>query len=325
MDSDDVSPLERLHALAANQLGFFTLRQAVECGLTRAVVRNRIERKIWIRVHRGVFALAGLPPSPAGPHMAAVLAAGSTARSSHRAAAWGWRLTPYEQRPEVTTTGERVVDLPHIRTHRTRLSLLDPVIVQGVPSTTAAETLLDIGAVRELACVQRALDRGIANRTLTPMDALHELDRRGHSGVPGTARLRALLDDAGVTGSHPPSVLEAKTRRLIKRAGLPQPQCEKIAGANGEYRLDFSWPEVLLVVEVHGWEYHSSYAAFHRGMTRQNSLTLTGYVFFNYSWSHVTRSPAAFVRELQQAYAARKRLLGGLRLSDSRDPTKSDA
>jgi hypothetical protein len=231
-------------------------------------------------------------------------------------------MTPFEQLPEITTTGVRRVDLPDVRTHRTGANLLPPVRLHGVPTSTAAETLLDVGAVRELSDVRKALDRAIANRNLTPMDALAELDRRGGVGIRGTANLRALLDDAGVTGSHHPSVLEAKTRRLIHKAGLPQPECEKVAGPNGEYRLDFPWPTLMLVVEVNGWTYHSSYQAFHNGMSRQNTLTLEGYAFLNYSWSHVTRSPTTVVREMQVAYRARAQVFGGLRLPDDRNPPK---
>jgi len=318
------SPEERLLALAATQLGLFTLGQALECGLTRAVVRNRLSRGVWTRVRRGVFAVAGHPSDPAASHMAAVLAAGATARSSHRAAAWGWRMTPYSQKAEVTITDGHEVDLPDVRIHRTQATLLAPVLVCGVPSTTAAETLLDLGAVRSVEDVRKALDRSIANRILTPMDALAELERRGGAGIRGTAKLRALLDDAGVSGSHPPSVLEAKTRRLINKAGVPQPQCEMVAGPDGEYHLDFPWPEVMLVVEVNGWEYHSSYKAFHHGMTRQNTLTLDGYSFLNYSWSHVTKTPATVIREIAAAYQARFRMTSaGLWLPDNRNPAKN--
>jgi hypothetical protein len=177
--------------------------------------------------------------------------------------------------------------------------------------TSAAETLLDLGGVVSIAQVRDALDRGIANRVVTPMDALAELRRRGGIGVRGTAPLRALLDASGVSGSHHPSVLEAKTRRLIKRAGLPQPECELVAGVNGEYRLDFVWPELMLVVEVDGWMYHSSFEAFHCDKTRKNALTIGGMCFLNYTWIHVTRTPRTVIEEIRIAYAARSAALFG--------------
>ena len=296
-----------LLAIAATQLGLFTLQQATDAGVTREMLRGRLRRRVWRRVYRTVFIIEGHPTTPASVHLASVLACGESARSSHRAGAWLWNMTAHEQKPEVSVVGHhpRIRD---VRIHRTLTLLETPVIRQGVPVTSAAETLLDLGAVKELRDVQAALDRAIANRVVTPVAALAELNRPGKIGVRGTTALRQLLDTAGITGSHHPSVLEAKMRRLIQRAGLPQPDCELVVGKHGEYRLDFCWPELQLVIEVDGWLYHASTAAFTRNKTRKNRLTVAGYSIIEYTWVHVTKTPAAVVREIQDAYAARTRL-----------------
>ncbi|HVV36073.1 MAG TPA: type IV toxin-antitoxin system AbiEi family antitoxin domain-containing protein [Acidimicrobiales bacterium] len=298
----------RLLAIAAMQLGLFTVTQALDAGVSRRTLRTRIGQGAWRRFRRGVFVVEGHPSTPAQAHMAAVLATGvDGTRSSHRAGAWLWAMTPYEQTPEVTIPADVRLRWRDVRVHRTQTPLLPAEVRKGVPVTTAAETLLDLGAVMSLQKVQLALDRGIANRVVTPMSALAELERRGKMGVRGTAALRHLLDDAGITGSHPPSVLEAKMRRLIDKAGLPQPRCELIVGEHGEYRLDFSWPDLLLAVEVEGWLYHSSLAAFQANKTRRNRLSVAGYLIVEYTWAHVTRTPAGVVAELKKAYAGRVR------------------
>ncbi len=302
----------RLLGVAATQLGLFTRAQAIGAGVTARMLRTRLTQGAWKRVYRGVFIVCGHEMSAAASHLAAVLAVDvDGTRSSHRAGAWLWDMTPHEQKPEVTLIKDVRVRPSQVRIHRTTTRLLEPKLRKGVPTTSAAETLLDLGAVVPLHKVQDALDRGIARRIVTPMSALAELNRRGGMAVRGTGPLRALLDDAGLTGSHKPSVLEAKTRRLIRKAGLPQPECELVVGANGEYRLDFSWPQLLLAIEVDGWMYHSSFAAFHGNKTRKNSLTLEGYAVLEYTWIHVTKSPSTVVREVQAAYAARSGLLVG--------------
>jgi very-short-patch-repair endonuclease len=302
----------KLLALAATQLGLFTVRQAYACGMTRKMLRTRLGQGAFERVIHGVFRVGGHPVSPAEAHMGLVLAAGAEGtRASHRAGAWLWDMTAHEQKPEITIPADVRFRLKDSRVHRTKTPLLNPVIRKGVPATTAAETLLDLGAVRNLEDVQAALDRGIANKILTPMSALAELDRRGKMGVRGTASLRALLDGAGISGSHHPSVLEAKMRRLIKKAKLPQPRCELIVGKNGQYRLDFSWPELLLAVEVDGWMYHSSFGAFVGNKTRKNSLTVQGYAILEYTWIHVTKREGTVIAELKAAYATRSALLVG--------------
>jgi hypothetical protein len=302
-----------LLAVAATQLGLFTARQAYACGVTRKMLRTRFSQGAWKRhLYRGVFVVAGHPTTPATDQIALVLAVDAEGvRSSHRGAAWLWGMTPFPQKPEVTVPCDVRCHLKDARVHRTATALLEPVVRKDVPATTAAETLLDLGAVVSLEKVRDALDRGIAKKIVTPMSALAELERRGKMGVRGTAALRALLDRAGVTGSHPPSVLEAKTRRLIQKAGLPQPQCELIVGVNGEYRLDFTWPELMLAIEVDGWMYHSSFEAFHGNKTRKNTLTVQGYAILEYTWVHVTQTPHDVIREVKAAYAARSRLLVG--------------
>ncbi len=309
---------EALLKIAEGQLGLFTATQADEVGFTEAMRRTKLARKSIRRLHKNVYAVAGHEISSAGLHLASVLAAGASARSTHRAGAWLWGMTPFEQRPEITTVGERA-RIRGVRTHFTVTALGKPLIRKGVPTSTAAETLLDLGAVVPLRKVRDALDRGVASRIVTPMTALAELERRGGVGVRGTAHLRALLDEAGVGGSHHPSVLEARTRRLIKKAGLPQPDCELIVGKNGEYRLDFCWPELMLAIEVDGWLYHSSLDAFHGNKSRKNILTLEGYAILEYTWIHVTKTPSKVVREIQAAYTARHRLFYGQISSLSND------
>jgi hypothetical protein len=300
----------RLLARAATQFGVFTIDQARRAGVSRSTVRTRVEKGIWQRVHRRVYFVGGHWLTQGATHLASVLAGPPGTRSSHRAAAWIWSLTAHPQRAEITTTSSRS-RISGVRCHFTETALGEPDVRRGIAVTSPAETLLDLGGVLTVTKVREALDRGIANRVLTPMDALAELRRRGGTGVRGTAALRALLDATGVSGSHHPSVLEAKTRRLIQRAGLPQPECELIAGVNGEYRLDFTWPELQLVVEVDGWMYHSSFEAFHSDKTRKNALTIEGLAFLNYTWMHITRTPNDVIRELRTAYAARSRSLVG--------------
>ena len=302
----------RVLAIAAGQLGLFTLKQALDAGMTRQMLRTRVNQGAWTRYRRGVFVVAGHPSSPAHAHMAAVLATGAEGtRSSHRAGAWLWGMTPFQQAPEVTIPSDVRLRWKDVRVHRTITPLLPCETRKGVPVTTAAETLLDLGAVTTVENVQLALDRSIAQKILTPVAALAELRRRGEHGVRGTAALRQLLHEAGITGSHPPSVLEAKMRRLIQRAGLPQPECELVVGKHGEYRLDFCWPELMLAVEVEGWLYHSSFAAFQANKTRRNHLVIEGYLIIEYTWAHVTKTPHDVVRELAKAFAARSKLFVG--------------
>ena len=175
----------------------------------------------------------------------------------------------------------------------------------GIPTLPVERCLVDLGAVLPTVLVQKGLDRAIGLKLTTPMRVLAELNRLAKSGREGVGPLRALLDEAGVTGSHQPSVLESETRRLFKQAGLPQPACEMTAGPQGEYRLDFPFVDAMLDIEVDGWQYHSSSEAVFSDCSRQNTLTLEGYAFLRYTWRHVMREPKQVVAEVRAAYRAR--------------------
>ena len=297
-----------VRALSAQQLGLFTYEQAVDGGLSRFQLATDVDRGHIERPYATVFAIAGIGWSPARRLLAATLAGGARAMTTHRAGAWLWSLTPYVQLPELSIPRTSCVTIPGVRVHRSGDLPDVPVFRLGVPTTDVNRVLIDLGAVLRPSQVRRALDNAIGNKHTNPMRVLAELTALAQRGRRGVGMMRAILDDAGVSGSHTPSVLEAKTRRLIRRAGLREPECELVAGVNGEYRLDFPYPEAMLNIEVDGWQYHSSFDAFHYDRTRQNALTIDGLAFLRYTWLHVTRTPDAVIREIRAAYQARTRL-----------------
>jgi hypothetical protein len=297
-----------LRALAAKQLGLFTADQALLANLSSDQLATDVAYGLIERSYPSVFALTGFGWTPARNYLAATLAGGLDCKSTHRAGTWLWGLTSFEQKPEISVPSQRRVRLKNVRIHRVSDLPTETVWRMGVPTTSVERVLIDAAWVLTLVKARAGLDRAIARRLTTPMRVLAELNELASRGRRGVGTMRRLLDDAGITGSHAPSVLEAKTRRLIRRAGLPQPECEFVAGENGEYRLDFVWPELLLALEVEGWQYHSSFEAFHKGMSRQNRLTIAGWGFLRYSWMHVTRGPQQVVQELRAAFKARTAL-----------------
>jgi predicted transcriptional regulator of viral defense system len=133
-------------SIAGRQHGRVAWRQLVEAG----VDRNTTQR--WLRdgrlrpVHHGSYALGHGAPSTDGDWMAAVLACGTGAVLSHRAAAHRMRLLAgAPPRPQVTvpTTAHR--RRPGIVIHRVRaLHPLDVSVLDGIPITTVPRVLLDL-------------------------------------------------------------------------------------------------------------------------------------------------------------------------------------
>jgi predicted transcriptional regulator of viral defense system len=91
-----------LHRLASEQHGILTRSQLLHAGVGPDTIKRWVKTGRLIRVHRGVYALRHLPPSPHARTMAAVLACGPRAVLSHRSAARLYDLIRYEGPVEIT-------------------------------------------------------------------------------------------------------------------------------------------------------------------------------------------------------------------------------
>jgi hypothetical protein len=233
--------------------------------------------------------------------------------ASHRSALWLWglRRTPPEQ-PEIVVPRSSSPQLDGVLVHRCRdLDRTTHNLRLGIPVTNPLRTLVDAGAVLPKEWVKEALLTATGARLVTVMGAKAELDRVGRPGRRGAGVMREILTELGVEGGRAPSVLEAKTRSLLRRIDLPEePECELIAGEHGEYRLDFPFPMVMLNVEVDGWEVHSSDEARRHDFGRQNKLSGLGWAFLRYAWSDIVRRPTQTGEEIRQVYFARLASLG---------------
>jgi predicted transcriptional regulator of viral defense system len=78
---------EPIRRLAADQHGIVSRAQLLNAGVGPDTVDRWIKAGRLIRVHRGVYAVGHVPPSPHARAMAAVLACGKGATLSHRSAA----------------------------------------------------------------------------------------------------------------------------------------------------------------------------------------------------------------------------------------------
>jgi hypothetical protein len=222
-------------------------------------------------------------------------------------------LLTYSTPPlEVTTTRARSPELQGgVIVHR--LADLEPACVDqvaGVPCTTVARTLVDLGAVCAPATVEAAIDRAIGRKvvTIAELDAVvHAVGRRGRRGVGVMRKLLAERQD----GDRPAGVLEARMASLLRQAGLPLARPEyEIRGPRGEFiaRVDFAYPGVKLAIEVDGYEPHTALDVFRNDRTRQNRVAGLGWTVLRYTWADVDGRSA----HVADGIASQLRLLGGM-------------
>lgn len=259
-------------------------------------VEHRVATSRLHVLHRGVYNVGHEVPTPRGRWMAAALACGDEALLSHRSAAALWDLLP------TATTNVDVIAKGHsrrgIRVHQTRMVHSDDRAERSsIPVTSLARTIVDLAGMIGPSGLRKAIDRADRLRLLD----LVELNaaRERSNGRRGTKALGQIMDNY-----RPPpflrSALEHDFLELCRRAGIPAPAMNAIVAG---LEVDAVWPEPRLVVELDGYEFHKTRAAFERDRHRDAILQTAGY--------RVVRLTARRIdRDLPEVVAVMRRLLG---------------
>jgi hypothetical protein len=297
---DDQKAME----LAATQHSLITYRQARRAGLTRHRIQLRLDDGILVRIHRGVYRFASTAPSREQHLLGACLAVDGLAGASHRSAAATHGLWSVPGDLVEITVGRSVApELAGVTVHRIAdLSERWVTTIDGVPTTTPARTLVDLGAVLPLGSVSRALDRAIGRQLVSLAEARSALNAVARKGRTGVGVLRLLLDERQA-GPAVASVLEARVRTLVRLHGLPEPVPEfTVLDERGQFvgRVDFAYPEIKYAIEVDGYEPHASLEAFRHDRVRQNDLVDLGWTVHRFTWSDVDQRPARVATRIRQ-------------------------
>ncbi|MGO9496184.1 MAG: DUF559 domain-containing protein [Solirubrobacteraceae bacterium] len=262
--------IDRLIAeLADQQHGVVATWQLVALGLTHDDIGYRAQTGRLHRIHRGVYAVGHRKLTRQGHRMAAVLAYGPDAVLSHRSAAAHWDLGSGSYRIEVTTPKERR-SRQTIRVHTATLHEEDRTTHDGIPITTVARTIHDLAArssTDQLTYLIEAADR----KDRLDLQALDRAIAR-RPPAPGTKRLKAVLATyrgPADTRSH----LERGFRKLIAKAGLPEPQFNVVVAG---LTVDVYWPQWRLVVELDSGLYHDTPRGFETDRIRDAIVQKAG-------------------------------------------------
>jgi predicted transcriptional regulator of viral defense system len=263
-------------ALAGIQHGVVALRQLIALGITASGVRDRVARGALHRIYRGVYTVGHASLSREGRWMAAVLAHERAALSYASAAdLHGLRRTSSAE-IDVTVSGASR-SRPGIRVHRSRMLLSrDIKVVERIPCTSVARTLLDLAALTDRRQLERACDRALTLRTFD-QDATDDVLARA-GGHRGAARLRAVLHDHELGTTETRSPLEERFLSLVDAIGLRRPHADYLVDVDGEpVRVDFAWVEERVLVELDSWRYHGNPVAHARDARRTRRLSLNGW------------------------------------------------
>ncbi len=291
-----------LIALAAAQHWIVTIAELIELGFSRSAIDRLVQARRLHPLHRGVYVVGNPDASRKGRWLAAVKACGEGALLSFRAAGAHHGLRESQAaRIDVTVPGSRRPRRPGVRIHSCgTLITEDTTIVDAIPCTSVARTLLDLASLLDDRGVERALERAEILEVYDHREMVPLLGRmRGHPGAP---RLARVVEAANPGTTITRSALEEALLRLCRRAGLPEPELNQSILLGGVHtEVDFLWRAERVVVEVDSWKYHRQRGQFRRDRRRDQLLELEGWGHARFTDTEVEHEPThiqAVIRRL---------------------------
>jgi very-short-patch-repair endonuclease len=292
MDPDRV-----ILALGSSNNRVVTRRALRAAGVSDDVIMSRVAIQRLYRHHHGVYLLD--PPEKASRitlMTAAVQACGETAVVSHRSAAELLGLLPaHAGFIEVTVVGHNAGDRPAIRRHR--VAELDPADIRtrhGIKVTSPARTVLDNARDPLLEELMAAgFERGLVTER-----QIHEAIARRPSRR-GVRRVQRMLTQRGGP-RWTRSWGERQLLSMIRQAGLPVPLTNRQLHG---FQVDAVWPDLKLVVEVDGYEFHGDRDAFENDRARDAVLVAHGYRVLRFTARQLRDQPMLVLGQLAAALA----------------------
>lgn len=249
--------------------GVRTREQLLAEGIPATTINDRLRRGVYTRLLPRTYCL-GTPTTLA--RCAAVTAWIPAAMLSHRTSAWLHNMLPTPEIIEATvppTVHRRTP--PWLVLYRRDLPTDVSDEAWGLPTVNAAQTLLDCVHVMPKSGADRLADEHLT-RSIDP----HAASALAHSGKRGAPALRRQLREAAV---HAASDAERLFSRALAERGLRMLANHPV----GPYRCDFVDQASQTIVEIDGYEFHSTPAIFRSDRRRQNWLVRRGWLVLRYA------------------------------------------
>lgn len=206
--------------------GIVTHDDLVSAGLSRRQIDRMRDRRRIVPLHRGVYRVAGAPPTFEARVAAALREVGpdGLAWASHHTAArlLGMHAHPRDDRIDISRPTPLSASRSGIHVHRS--TLVPPhhvTLVKGLPVTTPSRTAFDLARTTRPAALARLITHAIQTRSIRcSLPSLYRvLYDLGGRGRPGTRRMRQDLDSRQPDEPPDESSLDTIGRALLR--GVP--------------------------------------------------------------------------------------------------------
>lgn len=94
--------------------------------------------------------------------------------------------------------------------------------------------------------------------------------------------------------------MEERFAPFLRSHHLPLPRFNDWIMAGGKrYQVDCHWPGTNQIVELDGWEGHSTRTAFREDRARDRALRVAGYSVTRITWNQLDDEPEAIAADLR--------------------------
>lgn len=288
-------------SMAGEQHGVVSRAQMRAVGVSDDQLTRLVSGGVLEVAQRGILRVSGARPSWLQDLAMGVLRIGPGARVSHRAAVRLWELDGIGAAPiELSVPYGRRIRLPALVVHLS--SDLDETPAErqaGLPVTSVARTLVDVGAVVRPVVLERVLDDALRRR-LTSVDELDALVRRlGRHGRSGVPALRELLAERRGVDAVTETGFETQLLRVLRRHGLPRPATQyRLHDRDGSFvmRFDAAYLDAKVGIEADSERWHMDRQRFQDDRRKRARAAALGWRVLAFTYAHVTRD-AGFVAD----------------------------
>jgi very-short-patch-repair endonuclease len=273
-------------------------------GFMESAIDRRLRTQQLHEVRNGVYSVGHRVLPRSGRWLAAVLASGPDAVLSHWSAAALWMIRPNSRSLIDVTTPHKSRSWHGIRRHHKALPSDEVTVHEGIPVTTVPRTIFDLAATEDVDAVAAMLRESEHLNLWDRLSLPHLVDR--YPGRRGVRKVRLALQRITEEPSgRKRSRLEERFAPFLRRHRLPLPRFNDwiLLGAK-RFQVDCHWVGSGQIVELDGWESHSSRSAFQDDRERDRRLKVAGYSITHITWNQLRDEPEAIASDLRVLLSA---------------------
>lgn len=242
--------------------------------MTEIMIDRRVATGRLIRVRRGVYAVGHGGTSRESRWIEAHLAIGPDSLISHMSAA---AIPGFRRDPVVIdiTCPRRLHRIDGIRVHQAEVDPRDRVEHLGIPLTSPARTLFDLGTMLGSSARAKAANEAFVLELWNLDDLYAVLDR--NAGRPGASAFRRLLATLDPEGHRIRSPLEGRLNAFLRARRFPPWESNvRLRVGDETIEPDVLWRAQRVIVESDGRASHLAPLTFDSDRRRDRRLHAEG-------------------------------------------------